>query len=71
MGSLVRRRYNLPSGRVLRKQGSRYSLSVPFSTPLNGGDVRELSVRIILPECVKNVKFVLPDGVEEPTLDYR
>lgn len=28
-------------------------------------------VRVILPERVKNVKFVLPEGVAEPTLDRR
>ncbi len=63
--------YNLPSGRVLKKQGSRFSLKVPYSTPITNADVRELSVRVILPECVKNVRFVLPEGVAQPTLDYR
>ena len=63
--------YNLPSNRVLKKQGSRYSLTVPFSSPIQYSDIQELTVRIILPECVKNVKYVLPEGVSEPTLDYR
>ena len=63
--------YNLPSGTVLKKQGSRYSLTVPFSTPLQDADIVNLQVRLVLPECVRNVKFVLPEGVDEPTLDYR
>lgn len=63
--------YNLPSGRVLKKQGTRFSLKIPYSTPLLKADVRELSVRIILPECAKNVRFILPDGVDQPSLDYR
>ena len=63
--------YNLPSGRVLKKQGTRFSLTIPYSTPLRNADIRDLSVRVILPECAKNVRFVLPEGVEQPSLDYR
>ena len=67
----VRGSYNLPSNRVLKKQGSRYSLTVPFSSPLEESDIRELVVRVVLPECIKNVKFTLPEGVSEPTLERR
>lgn len=56
---------------MLRKERNRFQLKVPYSTPLMQADVAELSVRVVLPECVKNVKFELPEGVEEPTLDYR
>ena len=56
---------------MLKKEGRRFLLTVPYSTPLTKADVRELSVRVVLPECVKNVKFELPEGVEEPSLDYR
>ena len=64
-------RYNLPSNRVLKKQGSRYSLTIPFSSPLENCDIQELSVRVVLPECIKNVKYTLPEGVSEPTVDTR
>ena len=63
--------YNLPSNRVLKKQGSRYSLTIPFNSPLEDCDIKELSVRVILPECIKNVKFSVPEGVSQPTLDRR
>ena len=67
----VRRSYNLPSGRVLKKEGSRYSLSVPFASPLEKADTQELVVRVILPEYARNVHFVLPEGVTGPTEDHR
>ena len=67
----VRRSYNLPSGRVLKKDGSRYSLSVPFASPLEKADTQELVVRVILPEYARNVHFVLPEGVTGPTEDHR
>ena len=56
---------------MLKKEGRRFRLTVPYSTPLTQADVRELSVRVVLPECVKNVQFELPEGVAEPSLDYR
>lgn len=65
------RSYNLPSNRVLKKQGHRYSLTIPFSSPLENSDIQELVVRVILPECIKNVKFTMPEGVSEPTFDRR
>ena len=71
MRERVKSRYNLPSARVLKKQGTRYSLTVPFSTPIEKVDVRELTVRVILPECVKNVKFSLPEGVEQSSESRR
>ena len=71
LGGGLHRRYNLHSGRVLRKENNRFQLKVPYSTPLMQADVAELSVRVVLPECVKNVQFELPEGVEQPTLDYR
>ena len=63
--------YNLPSNRVLKKEGEHFSLTVPFSTPIEKVDVQELSVRVILPECVKNVQFVLPEGVEQEPMQKR
>lgn len=56
---------------MLKKQGTRFSLTIPYSTPLRNADIRDLSVRVVLPECAKNVRFVLPEGVEQPSLDYR
>ena len=56
---------------MLKKQGSRYSLTVPFSSPLEGCDIEDLSVRVILPECVKNVKYTIPEGVSDPILSSR
>ena len=67
----MRGRYNMPSGRVLKKEGRRYSLTVPFDSQLEKADTVELVVRVILPEYAKNVHFVLPEGVAEPTLDHR
>ena len=55
----------------MKKQGSRYSLTVPFSSPLEGCDIEDLSVRVILPECVKNVKYTIPEGVSDPILSSR
>ena len=61
----------MPSGRVLKKEGCHYSLTVPFDSQLEKADTVELVVRVILPEYAKNVHFVLPEGVSEPTLDHR
>ncbi|CBK20403.2 uncharacterized protein [Blastocystis hominis] len=63
--------YNLPSNRVLKKEGEHFSLTVPFSTPIEQVDVQELTVRVILPECVKNVEFSLPEGVEAMPVQKR
>ena len=67
----IKTRYNLPSNRVLKKEGEHFSLTVPFSTPIEQVDVQELTVRVILPECVKNVEFVLPEGVEAMPVQKR
>ena len=67
----VKNRYNLPSNRVLKKEGEHFSLTVPFSTPIEQVDVQELTVRVILPECVKNVEFSLPEGVEAMPVQKR
>lgn len=45
-------------------ESKKYQLKVPFGTTITEGSVDELIVRVILPECVQNIEYTVPEGVQ-------
>eukprot|EP00741_Cyanophora_paradoxa_P015731 tig00020904_g15187.t1 len=57
--------YNLPLSEFLRSLGgSRYALSFPFGSSVEGLVIDELAVKIILPEGATDIKFEVPFGID-------
>jgi len=63
--------YNLPTEAGLSYDGSRYKLEMEFSVPFPTVWVKELTVKVILPEGAKDIKADIPFEVDEESRSSR